>query len=254
MSDYDHIDLSDEPSEADMQALSALLGDAAVWDEPDPFLEDQVVAAIVAEAAAVGPLTAPSPTGASVPASGSSAPPTVGPAGPVTSGQVVVPAETLESRRSRRAGSRRGGWVLASGAAAACVVIIVVALLALRTPGTGTSPVEGGRELALARTDLAPPGARGDARIDERADGTRIVIDVKGLAPSPPGTYYEAWLRKNPQVGVSAGTFHLRAGGTEQIELWSGVSPRDYPLFTITVQTEADPASSGKVVLKGTLG
>ena len=54
-------------------------------------------------------------------------------------------------------------------------------------------------------------------------------------------------------VGVSAGTFHMR-GGDGSIELWSGVSPDDYPLVTVTIQQEADGAeSSGRVVLRGLL-
>lgn len=39
---------------------------------------------------------------------------------------------------------------------------------------------------------------------------------------------------------MSAGTFHLR-----------GVTAADYPLFTITIQDEADAESSGRVVLEG---
>jgi hypothetical protein len=60
---------------------------------------------------------------------------------------------------------------------------------------------------------------------------------------------YEAWLRKDADVGVSAGTFHLR-GGDGELELWAGVSIEDYPLVTVTLQDEADPVSSGQVVLR----
>jgi hypothetical protein len=103
-------------------------------------------------------------------------------------------------------------------------------------------------EVALAATDLAPE-ATATAAISAPGAGTRIVLDVAGLEPAPPGQYYEAWLRKDAEVGVSAGTFHLRSGDCE-IELWAGVSTSDYPLLTVTLQDEAQTESSGKVVLK----
>ncbi|MBV1894375.1 MAG: anti-sigma factor, partial [Ilumatobacteraceae bacterium] len=68
---------------------------------------------------------------------------------------------------------------------------------------------------------------------------------------APDGFYYEAWLRKSPEVGVSAGTFHLR-GGDGSIQLWAGVALDEYPILTVTLQTEGGgAASSGIVVLAG---
>lgn len=227
MTDYDPIDLTHDLDAAQLDALAGLLADEAVWDEPDPAVEDRVVAAIVAEAAAAG---------------------STGPAGP------GAPARAPRRRgRGRVDGKRSGrsGLVLLAGtAAAAALIAVVVGVAALRSP-----PGSGGQQLALRPPSSLPSPAEGDALLDERADGTRILLDVRHLAPAAPGTYYEAWLRKSPQVGVSAGTFHLRGGGTEQIELWAAVSPRDYPLFTVTLQQEGGGAeSSGKVVLAGRLG
>jgi len=45
----------DSTERADLDALRALLADPAVWAEPDPGLEDQVVAAIAAEHASGSP-------------------------------------------------------------------------------------------------------------------------------------------------------------------------------------------------------
>jgi hypothetical protein len=59
--------------------------------------------------------------------------------------------------------------------------------------------------------------------------GTRLILDVAGLPPAEPGEYHEAWMRTGPEVGVSAGTFHLR-GDHGQIELWAGVTADNYPL------------------------
>lgn len=116
-----------------------------------------------------------------------------------------------------------------------------------------------GTELALTATDLAPD-AVGVVEIIDTPNGTVLLLDVSGLPPAPAGSYYEAWVRKDAEVGVSAGTFHLRGGGSDsdsgsdsEIELWAGVTTNDYPLFTITLQDEADPVSSGRVVLRGLL-
>jgi hypothetical protein len=126
-------------------------------------------------------------------------------------------------------------------------LIAVVTLVSVRGGGRNNE----GRELALNPTALAP-AASGQIHAANLADGVRIILDVSGLPPAAPGTYYEAWVRKSPEVGVSAGTFHLRGGGHSSIELWAGVPVEEYPLFTVTVQEEGKgAASSGKVVLSG---
>jgi anti-sigma-K factor RskA len=132
------------------------------------------------------------------------------------------------------------------GLAAAAVAAVVAGLFAV----VDLNPSDGGAdvELALAATELAP-GASADAAIDTTPLGTRILLDLRDLPPAPAGTYYEAWLRVDADIGVSAGTFHMR-GGDGEIELWAGVSIDDYPLFTVTLQDEGGgAASSGRVVL-----
>jgi hypothetical protein len=224
MSENEFTELSDELSAADAAAIDAWLSAPDLWDGPDEGVEDDVVAAIIARAATETPRPEAEP----------------------------APVRAAPRRARRRAGG--GSALTLIAVAAALALIVVVAAGALR----GISDRSGEQALALKPpTGAAPPlapDATGDARIDERGDGTRIRLDVRGLPPAPPGSYYEAWMRKSPQVGVSAGTFHLREGGHETIELWSGVSPADYPLFTITIQEEAKPESSGKVLLSGRLG
>lgn len=139
----------------------------------------------------------------------------------------------LSSRR------RRIGQVVLGVAAAALLVAAVAGLVANADDSV---------QLALVGTELAPD-ARADARIEETEIGTRLLLDVSGLEPPADGFYYEAWLRTGPDVGVSAGTFHMR-GGDGSIELWAGVLLEDYPLVTVTLQEEAAEASSGVVVLK----
>lgn len=239
MSDHRFTDINDDPSDldaptqAELDALARILGDAVVWDEPDPMVEDRVIAAIVgeaAEAARPGPTALPSPgPSADRPAPGGPAP--EGPTGKV-----------IDARH--RFG--RGGLILSAAAAVVVVVAIGFALLRSSEPNAGN-----GELVALAPTDLAPANAEAEADIVAQPGGTQIALDVDGLPPAPEGSYYEAWLRKSPEVGVSAGTFHLR-GGDARIVLWAGVSTEDYPLVTVTLQQEGGGAeSSGKVVLRG---
>jgi hypothetical protein len=235
---------------AERAALDRLLGDATVWEEPPAGLEDAVLAAVTAEAAAAG---------SSGPAAGESAFLAVvaGEAepratAPAASGVTVTtrpgPADELSARRRRRSDGSRRGLYLALGATAAAVALIAVVTLGSLRGGGGRND---GRELALNPTALAP-AASGQIHAANLSDGVRIILDVSGLPPAAPGTYYEAWVRKSPEVGVSAGTFHLRGGGHSSIELWAGVPVEEYPLFTVTVQEEGKgAASSGKVVLSG---
>jgi hypothetical protein len=129
--------------------------------------------------------------------------------------------------------------------AAAGLVILTGALgILLRVGEDGD-----GRSVEVAGTELAPD-ASAVARVDETGSGVAIELDVRGLPPAEPGTYYQAWM-KGPDGLVTVGTFHLR-GGDDSIELWSGVPPDRYPTLTVTLQQEgAGQESSGRVVLSG---
>ena len=200
--------------------LAAMLSAPGMWEEPDLALEDSIVAAITAEAAVTGARPLESVIEATD--------------DPVPSDNVIPIG------RARR-------WIGPALAGAAAAVILVLGVQALE--GQGGSDVV---EVTLAGTDLAPE-ASATAAISTPGAGTRIILDVAGLEPAPDGQYYEAWLRKDAEVGVSAGTFHLRSGDST-IELWAGVNTSDYPLLTVTLQDEAQTESSGKVVLKVLLG
>lgn len=226
---------NDEMADIDQGALddlAAMLGDASLWEESDPADEAAIMAAIGELAAAEPPAPAvvsPVPTQPAL-----------------ADTQVAAPAHAERpSNVVSISSARRWAGPFAAGIAAALALVIGVSAL---TSGSDLDSVE----LALAPTDLAPD-AEGVVEIIETPDGTRLLLDVSGLPPAPEGSYYEAWIRQDATVGVSAGTFHLRGGGGE-IELWAGVTTENYPLFTITIQDEADPLSSGQVVLKGLLG
>lgn len=193
----------------------ALLGDETVWADFDAAMEDDTVAAVMAEV-------------------------TASDAAMVS----VAPVVDLAERRRMRWGSAFLG-------AAAALLIVACGFVVVSVAGSG----DGGDAdlvLALAATEVEPD-ASGVAEVTTTTDGTRIVIETTGLPPAPAGSYYEAWLRTGPDVGVSAGTFHLRGGGDRSIELWAGVTIADYPLFTITLQPEGLAVSSGVVVLAGRL-
>jgi hypothetical protein len=94
------------------------------------------------------------------------------------------------------------------------------------------------------------PGASGAATVEATGSGLSISLNVDGLPPAEPGTFYQAWMRGESD-SVPIGTFHAREGDGP-IELWSGVDVADYPLMTVTIQQEgAGPESSGIVVLRG---
>ena len=150
-----------------------------------------------------------------------------------------APVSTLRAR------GRRGTRILLAAAAAVVVVAGVVGILA--RPGD-----DGGREFDVAGTELAPD-ASAVATVDERGSGVAIELDVRGLPPAEPGTYYQGWV-KGPEGLVTVGTFHLR-GGDDTIDLWSGVPLDRYPTLTVTLQDEGGgQESSGRVVLSGEVG
>ena len=150
-----------------------------------------------------------------------------------------VLAATTGSRVTRLLAPRRRriGAVLAAAAVAA----LVAGFLVTRPPG---SP-----DLELAGTPLAAQ-ARAGVELADTPSGAELKLDVTGLAPAPPGTYYEGWVTGR-RGWVSIGTFHLRKGG-DDVVLWSGVALTDYPRVVVTIQFEGGGAkSSGRVVLQG---
>ena len=228
----DRTPAADRP-DASPDSIEAMLSDAALWDEPSADLEDQIVAAIAAERE-----DAPDQ-------------PTMGlPMLPV----VAAPTAHVSDLTARRRVRRPALTGFASGVAAALALFAVLSVGGFPGFGSDSGDVNiDSIEVTLAATDLAPATATADAVVTEGELGTRLVVDFEDLPPAEDGTYYEAWLRQSPEIGVSAGTFHLR-GGDGAIELWSAVSPGDYPMLTVTVQQEGDGAeSSGQVVLAARL-
>jgi hypothetical protein len=203
-----------EASQPDTAArFRDLLSDEAAWVEPATDGVDRLIAAIDAESR------------------GRPAPGRFPPAAPPTEGG------TLRRRR-----------LMVLSAAAALVVLAAVLGVLVRAGGDDGDA----RDFAIAGTGLAP-GATAIATVEETGSGVAIELDVSGLAPAEPGTYYQAWV-KGPDGLVTVGTFHMR-GGDDIVELWSGVPLDRYSTLTVTLQDEgAGQESSGRVVLSGPIG
>jgi anti-sigma-K factor RskA len=101
----------------------------------------------------------------------------------------------------------------------------------------------------LAATNLAP-GAGGEATLTKTSSGWRIELDATGLPRLGGRRFYEAWLRNSAGVLVPIGTFNEG----RKVTLWAGVSPKDFPMLTVTRErADGDQASSGEKVLVGTV-
>jgi hypothetical protein len=157
---------------------------------------------------------------------------------PTDSVVVSHPAATVppaaRARRSRR---------LAGLAAAAAVIVGVGAFVAREGSHADFTS-------QLAATPLAPM-AGGRATITHNDAGFRVTLDAHGLPKLADHEYYEAWVRDDEGTLVSLGTFSSSNG---VVTLWSGVSPTEYRMLTVTVEREDnDQSASGRRVLVGTL-
>ena len=144
-------------------------------------------------------------------------------------------------RRAHRAPMRRG-LILAF----AVVPVVVALVIGLRVIDSGTSGES--FRAALAPT-AAVPGASGDATFTKTDSGWRIELDATGLPRRQGGLFYQAWLRSAAGGLVPIGTFNEG----RKVTLWAGVSPKDYPTLTVTLErADGNQASSGEKVLAGT--
>jgi Anti-sigma-K factor rskA len=203
---------------ADLDELRALLRTPAAWADPDPGLEDRVVAAIAAEAAAKGQS-----------AGDSSALESAG----------AVPARRLRWRPN--------WWRPAYGFGAAALAAAAAVVIAVSVGSSGPQPLH--FAMVLNGTALSP-GAHGNASLTKTTAGWRIELNATGLPRLADGRYYQAWLKNAKGVLVPVGTFNK----PDHITLWSGAPVTSFPTLTVTVQqANGNPASSGKRVLVGTI-
>jgi Anti-sigma-K factor rskA len=199
---------------AQLDELREMLRAPSTWTEPDPALEDRIVGAISAEAAAGGSEAA--------------------------SPEAVARRTRLPAFRFRL-GLRRPGFALA---AVATVAAVVVALVISNGKNTRASLHFA---MAVSGTALAPR-AHGSASLTKTGSGWRIELSATGLPHLANGRYYQAWLKNAAGILVPVGTFNDAA----HVTLWSGVPVTQFRTLTVTQQlANGNPASSGKRVLIG---
>jgi Anti-sigma-K factor rskA len=149
--------------------------------------------------------------------------------------------ERIGARRPARRAPLRRGLILAGAVVPVALAILVgVRAMDSDTPG------------ATFRAALAPtavlPAAGGDATFTKTDSGWRIELDATGLPRLQGALFYQAWLKNAAGVLVPIGTFNEG----EEVTLWAGVSPKDYPTLTVTRErTDGDQSSSGERVLVG---
>jgi Anti-sigma-K factor rskA, C-terminal len=198
---------------AELDELRTLLDAPATWEEPDPGLEDRVVAAIAEEAARAHVAESP---------------------------PIATPVAAKPARRRWRL--RRP--VLAFGGLATAAAAIAVALVIALGSG-GTQPLQ--FAMVVSGTSLAP-GAHGSATLTKTQSGWRIDLSATGLPHLANGRYYQAWLKNPAGILVPVGTFN----DAENVTLWSGVPVTEFRAFSVTEQVaNGNPASSGRRVLVG---
>lgn len=150
---------------------------------------------------------------------------------PVRLREEVVVAVAGESVASHR---RPRWWMFGAVAALAMAVLVVLGM---------TDRPDWSMELAPG------PGApEATAIVDgwNLEHGTRMLIDVDGLAPSGSDAYYEMWLTAPDGRHVSAGTF--RTSG--EFEMMAGVRRAEFPRVWVTREpADDDPAPFPDTVL-----
>ena len=213
--------LSGEPVEsltpgdkAELDELRALLDAPAAWEEPDPALEERVVAAIAQEAARAK---------AAEPA----------------------PLAVTPSPKPVRPRWRLRRPVLAFGGLATAAAAVAVALVIALGGGSANQPLQ--FAMVVSGTPLAP-GAHGSGTLTKTVSGWRIELSATGLPHLDNGRYYQAWLKNSAGILVPVGTFN----DGRKVTLWSGAPVTKFRTFTVTRQmANGNPASSGQRVLVG---
>jgi hypothetical protein len=110
---------------------------------------------------------------------------------------------------------------------------------------SGSGPDYEGELAAAAEA----PGASATVDVTQNDSGFRITLDAEGLPDLLAGEFYQGWLKNSVGTLVPIGTF---SSGDDRVTLWSGVSPADFPIITVTIETaDNNQDSSGRLVLAG---
>jgi anti-sigma-K factor RskA len=157
---------------------------------------------------------------------------------------VVQAVDTAEPATPMRDEHRPRRWRVGVSVAAAAAAIAI----ALGTFSVVSSSSSADFTANLSATALAPTSGA-SAHIDHTDSGFRVRLVAHGLPKLPTGEYYQAWLKNGAGTLVPIGTF---SASDNDITLWSGVSPKDFPTLTVTIEAaDNNQESSGRRVLVG---
>jgi anti-sigma-K factor RskA len=121
---------------------------------------------------------------------------------------------------------------------------------ALESGGTGGGTATTVASLTLRPLAPAATPALGTARL--LAKPGRLEVSLRGVRPSPPGTFYELWLMNSPGDLVSLASFRVPASGKMTMEVPLPVSPGSYHFVDVSLQpANGSPRHSGDSVLRG---
>jgi Anti-sigma-K factor rskA len=155
-------------------------------------------------------------------------------------------AEAIAAEHPPARAKRSRGRMLTAVAGVAAAAAIAVGIAVGVSSGGGSRPTTYQAALSGTRLD---PGAIGQATLVKTLSGWRVTLHAIGLPRLDNGQYYQAWLKNPAGVLVTIGTFNQ----PDNVTLWSGVPPTDFPTLTVTRQlANGNPASSGLKVLTGT--
>ena len=169
----------------------------------------------------------------------------------VVPAEVVPPVSVPASPRAAWSWWR-ARWVRLTWAIPAVAVAAAAFTFAVLGVDRALQPDPPRAEIYSATGTALAPAATAEVAITPAGAGVIVALTIEGLPAAAPGSYYTAWL-SGPRGDVPIGSFHQRRAG-EEIRLWSGVDPREYPRLVVTLQAEGDPPSpSSSVVLTGAL-
>lgn len=161
-----------------------------------------------------------------------------GPSRPAATSPAATSPAASQTGRLRR----RRSVLAVVGLAAAVAAVIGLAI------GLGGGTKRPTYHAALAGTGLAP-AASGQVTLVQTASGWQVTLHAKGLPRLDNGRFYQAWLKNQAGILVPIGTFNQ----PDNVTLWSGVPPTEFPVVTVTrQQANGDLNSSGQRVLTGT--
>ena len=188
---------------------------------------------------------------------------------PESLGAAAAPAPATETHSRPEARKRSGSgfgshrWrltlrpAMAGLCAAALVAIGVGAGFALDS-GSGGEQVAGDRQVAIRPVGSVDIGATGTATFasstnfdSSSAEQPQARIELRGMRPSPAGTYYELWLMNTATDLVSLGSFRAPASGNVSLTVPLPESPSRFHYFDISVErADGDPGHSGLSVMR----